>query len=211
MSGKDIGYRRKKVMLTKKLHYTLEGRAKLSEQRKGEKNPMFGKHTKAWNKGLSAKNDRRLALRGAKLHELRVRTNWHPWNKGLTKASDIRILHCAELRMHRKYPTKDTCIEKILQQALLQESIVGWVTHYAIEGQPDIAFVEQKIAIFADGDYWHNRPERIVRDSFVNNYLKSQGWQVLRFWGSDILQNIDKVLIQIKEAKHKLEIEQHAN
>jgi DNA mismatch endonuclease, patch repair protein len=86
-------------------------------------------------------------------------------------------------------------------------------------GKPDIVFPRERIAVFIDGDYWHGRmlreqgreraqayftteqqtywmPKllaRLVRDDFVSNSLRYQGWIVLRFWESDVRQDIDGV------------------
>ncbi len=78
-------------------------------------------------------------------------------------------------------------------------------------GKPDLTFSRFKIAIFVDSeffhgsnwetqkhriksnqDYWHKKIERnIQRDIEVNNYLLSQGWEVIRFWSNDVEKNLD--------------------
>ena len=47
-------------------------------------------------------------------------------------------------------------------------------------------FVEPNIAIYCDGDYWHNLPKNRQRDSFVNRTLRTNGYRVIRLWGSEI-------------------------
>lgn len=110
----------------------------------------------------------------------------------------------------------DTRPETILRKALWQQGYryrknVSWVP-----GKPDIVFVGARVAIFCDGDFWHgkdwdNRREKlhsghnseywiakiernIERDQEVNNRLKSEGWQILRFWESDIKHDLGRVL-----------------
>ena len=63
----------------------------------------------------------------------------------------------------------------------------------------DIAFPEQKIAIYCDGDYWHNLPSYKIRDFKINKLLKEQGWTVLRFWEHDIHNNLEGCINKIEE------------
>lgn len=85
-----------------------------------------------------------------------------------------------------------------------------------LPGRPDIVFPREKVAIFVDGDYWHGRAVRergveylrsyytsrqqeywvnkltrnIARDDRVTECLREMGWQVLRFWESDIKRDV---------------------
>ena len=78
-----------------------------------------------------------------------------------------------------------------------------------VPGKPDIVFPRSKIAVFADGDFWHGRNyEResrgykkfwrnkiainIERDTKVNKRLRKEGWKVLRFWKTGILKDPEK-------------------
>ena len=119
-------------------------------------------------------------------------------------------------RLMSKIKSKDTGIEKALRSAL-------WIrghrfrVHQDIFGKPDIIFLKQKIAIFCDGCFWHGCPickkypesnkefwtkkfeinQR--RDKEVTKKLRKKGWMVLRFWGHEIKNDIDKVVIRIEE------------
>ena len=96
--------------------------------------------------------------------------------------------------------------------------------HYKkIPGRPDFVFVKQKVAVFIDGEFWHgfnwsqkkesiksNRDywipkieRNMARDKKVNAVLRRGGWSVLRFWGYEIEEDIDKCLKQIKERVSK--------
>ena len=59
-------------------------------------------------------------------------------------------------RLDEKFPKKDTKFEKSVQNALKKKG-VGFETHKAILGQPDI-FIKPNLCIFADGDFWHVNP-----------------------------------------------------
>ena len=78
-------------------------------------------------------------------------------------------------------------------------------------GRPDIIFPRQKLAIFVDGCFWHGCPihgtnpvtnadfwenkikGNIERDLRVTSQLKESGWIVIRIWGHEIKECLDKV------------------
>ncbi len=55
----------------------------------------------------------------------------------------------------------------------------------------DFACVELKLALELDGSQ-HAEIKQI--DAERTSWLNAKGWQVLRFWNNDVLQNIDGVL-----------------
>lgn len=63
---------------------------------------------------------------------------------------------------------------------------------------PDIMFPNEKIAIFCDGDYWHNLPNYIERDRYQDKVLLKNGWIPLRFWEHEINDNIDDCLYRFE-------------
>ena len=83
-----------------------------------------------------------------------------------------------------------------------------------LPGKPDIVFPKSRVAIFADGDFWHGRDfdkwrkkipafwqdkiaKNIARDAIQTKALKKQGYKVLRFWGSVIKKSPDKVAAKV--------------
>ena len=90
----------------------------------------------------------------------------------------------------------------------------------ALPGKPDIVFPREAVAVFCDGDFWHGRnwaqkKERMLtgsnstywiakieanigRDRRHNRQLDEQGWCVLRYWESDILNNPNAVADKIR-------------
>lgn len=50
----------------------------------------------------------------------------------------------------------------------------------------DFAFVEQKLVVECDGDYWHNLPEQKVKDQRKDDYLTRHGWHIIRLSETDI-------------------------
>jgi DNA mismatch endonuclease (patch repair protein) len=93
-------------------------------------------------------------------------------------------------------------------------------------GTPDLTFKKLKIALFVDSEFfhgkdwetqknrfksnqefWQNKIERnMQRDIEVNNYLMEQGWTVIRFWSSEIKNNLEDCIGKIQtEIALKLE------
>jgi DNA mismatch endonuclease (patch repair protein) len=87
-------------------------------------------------------------------------------------------------------------------------------------GNPDLTFKKLKIAIFVDSEFfhgkdWETQKDRVKtntaywqkkiernrqRDIEVNNYLKSQGWKVIRFWSAAIEKELNKCIAIIQKA-----------
>jgi len=63
----------------------------------------------------------------------------------------------------------------------------------------DEADIKNKVAIFVDGNYWHNYPDGRQWDRCCTTYLENKGWKVLRFWESDINENSEKVIQCLRE------------
>lgn len=91
-----------------------------------------------------------------------------------------------------------------------------------LPGRPDIVFTKQRLAVFCDGDFWHGRnlDERLgrlagghnavywvgkirgnaKRDRRNTTDLVTAGWNVLRFWESDLLRDSSKAADHIEQA-----------
>ena len=101
--------------------------------------------------------------------------------------------------------SKNTKAEVCLAKALWKRGHRYRKHDKTIFGTPDLAFKKYKIAIFIDSEFFHGkdwetkkRPvnnaefwtkkinRNIQRDSEVNQYLRSRGWIVLRYWSNDI-------------------------
>ncbi len=115
-----------------------------------------------------------------------------------------------------KVGTKNTDIEKLLAEIVRQfqrkERYRKNVT--TLPGKPDIVFSVSKVAIFADGDFWHGRgfgkwksdvpafwrkkiAGNIRRDRLQSRALRKAGYRVLRFYGSKIKRNPEYVAKKI--------------
>jgi very-short-patch-repair endonuclease len=92
---------------------------------------------------------------------------------------------------------------KIVQEWIKQHTKLNTETNYCFmmgnQGASiDEADVERKIAIFVDGNYWHNYPDLRTWDKCCNTFLENRGWKVLRFWESDIKNNPEKIIRQLQ-------------
>ncbi len=112
---------------------------------------------------------------------------------------------------------KDTSIEIKLRKELWAKGIRYRKNCKDVPGKPDICFKSKKIAVFCDSEYWHGKylmegkyipktntefwvdkiQSNIDRDKRVNQELKEKGWIVLRFWGEEINNEIEKCATKI--------------
>ena len=85
-------------------------------------------------------------------------------------------------------------------------------------GTPDLTFKKLKIAIFVDSEFFHGKDWETQKDRFktnqgfwqkkiernmqrdieVNNFLIEQDWTVIRFWSSEIKNNLEDCIAKIQ-------------
>lgn len=110
--------------------------------------------------------------------------------------------------------------ELLLGKALYAAGLRYRKNNKTIFGTPDFSFKKYKVAVFADGDYWHGKDwdarkkklganagfwfekieRNIERDYKVSKQLCEDGWTVLRFWETDIKTNLPKCVEKVQEA-----------
>ena len=131
---------------------------------------------------------------------------------------------------------RDTGIEMRLKGALRRIGLKGYRLQYG-RHRIDIAFVGRKVAVFADGCFWHGCPahsamprtnvgywsaklvRNVERDRRTDMALVESGWTVLRFWEHDIVGAADlaaeivrgRFLDFVGGSKAKREKEQNGN
>lgn len=118
-------------------------------------------------------------------------------------------------RIMSSVKSKNTTPERLLCRALWARGMRFRKNYDKLPGKPDIVFTKVRIAVFCDGDFWYGHNwkirglksldeelegyseywrakinSKIERDKRVNEQLENQGWKVLRFWESDIKQNV---------------------
>lgn len=124
-------------------------------------------------------------------------------------------IHYNMSRIHNK----DTGIEVMLRKELWSRGLRYRKNAKTITGKPDIAFIEKKVAVFCDSEFWHGydwehrkddiktrrefwipKIERnMERDREVTSLLEAEGWIVLRFWGKEIQKNLSQCADIIEE------------
>jgi very-short-patch-repair endonuclease len=63
----------------------------------------------------------------------------------------------------------------------------------------DFISFEAKLIIEVDGSQ-HSELQNIKKDNQRTKWLESQGYQVIRFWNTDVLENIEGVMFKVSEA-----------
>lgn len=113
---------------------------------------------------------------------------------------------------------KGTRLEKRLSSMLVRMGVKGWKKNVDnIIGKPDVAFINQQVAIFIDGCFWHGCPyckrklpqtnrkywERKIERNVTlakshNRRLRADGWVVIRIWEHEMNKTADKQRIKFK-------------
>jgi DNA mismatch endonuclease, patch repair protein len=110
------------------------------------------------------------------------------------------------IQMGKVRARKNRSTEMHVAAHLIARGFRGWKRHVAsLPGCPDFYFVEQRVALFVDGCFWHGCPkckrnipharrtfwcEKIesnrVRDKKVARVLRAQDYTVIRIWEHDL-------------------------
>ena len=139
------------------------------------------------------------------------------WSPSRTKSHNIKYcsLSCRDkdpehrehlLEMNRiQQRMKMSRLEKVGYE-MLSDLGVEYESQYVIAGKfcVDAYIKSKKIVIQFDGDYWHGHPEkfpnpdkrqkcRMALDMSQDAYMKKCGYVVLRFWETDVYNNIERV------------------
>ena len=116
---------------------------------------------------------------------------------------------------------KDTKIELCLRKALWKKGYRYRKNCKDLPGKPDIILPKYKIAIFCDSEFFHGKDweiqkqrlekadngqfwidkisRNITRDNEVDKELLYRGWNVIRFWGNDIMKHTDECVRSVEE------------
>lgn len=115
---------------------------------------------------------------------------------------------------------KNTSIELLLCKELRKRGF-GYRKNYSkLPGKPDVVLTKYKIAVFCDSDFFHGRDwlslekrlstgnnpsfwiskieRNMERDEENNRELTNMGWEVIRFWGSEIKKDVVSCVNEIE-------------
>ena len=115
--------------------------------------------------------------------------------------------------MKANKPKGNKSTELKLIQLFKQLGLKGWRRNYKIVGsKPDFVFRNKRIAVFADGCFWHGHNCRNltpkqnseywqkkiennrIRDKQINERLERKGWKVIRIWECEIKEK-NKIIL----------------
>ncbi len=135
----------------------------------------------------------------------------------MKKSFDKATISPARHRIMASIKSRNTKPELILRHTLWQAGLRYRVNYKKLPGKPDIAIKKYKLAIFVDGEFWHGKDWEVTKarlhtrrdfwiskiernmehDQKVNAQLEQMGYQVFRYWESDLSKNIGGCLRQI--------------
>lgn len=85
-----------------------------------------------------------------------------------------------------------------------ENNIHGWRRNYKVKGHPDFVFLDERIAVFVDGCFWHGhdcrntrpkdnedywtkkRERNMKHDKEITEYFENRGWTVVRIWECEL-------------------------
>lgn len=102
------------------------------------------------------------------------------------------------LEMRKEFASGMTSIEKIVCN-ILDNNNLEFDNEYRLDGHL-YDFKVEGILIECDGNYWHNYPDGTKKDEEKDKIAERNGYEILRFWGSEIKENTDDVEEKILEA-----------
>jgi very-short-patch-repair endonuclease len=186
---------------------------KLSTQRLGENNPMYGK--KAWNSGLNKNSDNRIKKISDKACGRKFSNDHKNKLKEARKQSPIKARHTTKhsessIKKMRNstvrrwesglFSFKKTSIERKVE-LWLEENLYKYIYQYSINGfVADFACPKTKVVIECQGDFFHCNPKinkyaepvyavqkrNIYRDQIKRKVYSENGWLLIELWESEI-------------------------
>jgi len=161
-----------------------------------------------WHKLMSEEYKRaHFTVIGKKTADIRKKNYKPAWNKGKTgiySPETIDKIRNATIRQFQSQSFRKTRIERIMENLLNEIGIENKYSFCIENRQFDFVIPNYRIVIECDGDYWHANPkffpnpqkwqlERIRIDREKDEVARRNGYQILRFWEHDILNNLNQV------------------
>jgi hypothetical protein len=167
----------------------------------GNKNGMFGKDP--WNIGKNKFNDETIKRIGESV-SVYQKNKWQNMNQNERDEIIGRLTKCANKNK------KDTKIEKIVENLLINNSITYEKQYKMGRFVTDFFIPQSNLVIECQGDYWHANPEiftllnetqkaNIKRDKSKKEYFDANSIRYLFFWESEIKNHTNLVLSIITE------------
>ena len=115
-----------------------------------------------------------------------------------------------------------TRCEVLLRRSISRLGVRYRLTAENLPGRPDLVFRTARVVVFCDGDFWHGRSletriakletghnapywvskiaANVARDRRQETELAAAGWQVLRYWETDIKRDHERIAQDIANA-----------
>jgi DNA mismatch endonuclease (patch repair protein) len=118
-------------------------------------------------------------------------------NPMFSKKTVIKTLKTREKRVLGYKHFCNTSIERKLKEELDRNKIMYKAQKRIKAFSVDFYIPSIKLVVECDGEYWHNYPFGTERDRFKDKELKKLGYNVIRFWGRDILDDTKSCIRKI--------------
>jgi DNA mismatch endonuclease, patch repair protein len=128
-------------------------------------------------------------------------------------------------KIKQKNRSRNTQHERLLKVELRKLGVSFRGNTSKLVGKPDIVLKDAPVAVFCDGDFWHGKNWRMQRKKLLiganphywhakilanrqrdkrnTNALAREGWTVLRFWESEIVNAPATIARKIKAAARR--------
>ena len=117
--------------------------------------------------------------------------------------------------------SRNTKPELILFKVLRKHGL-KFRKHYQVDGSPDIAFPVEKIAVFINGEFWHGKDYKRIKNKIpkfwktkiginlkryrkVRRKLRNKNWHVINFWGRKIVSNPEGSFRRLQKFLEKIQ------
>lgn len=133
-------------------------------------------------------------------------------------------------RTMKAIKSKDTKPEILLRKAIWRQGLRYRKNYKELPGSPDIYISKYKLCIFIDSEFFHGKEYELLVDRLkkgkraeywvkkVNRNMQRDaeneaelygcGYRVLRFWGNDIIKDLDNCLKTVKETIFLIKVEE---
>lgn len=130
----------------------------------------------------------------SKEHEMKFRESWKKQWNSLTKAQQLERLsnwlEAGHKAVVKSFSLKPSSIEiKVAKQLdeigiryIQQKHISNGVRNFYL----DFYIPSLKLVVECNGDYWHNLPDKKVRDKELKEYVESTGRKIIFIWEHEI-------------------------
>jgi very-short-patch-repair endonuclease len=152
-------------------------------------------------------------IKTRKINDRKLNRKYIPWNKDKTNIyskETIEKIRKSTIKQLKEGKFKKTKIEEKIESFLINQEINYTYSFILNQRQYDFYLKDYKILIEADGDYWHGNPNiynilserqllKQADDKIKNRIARENGFELLRFWESDINNNFNLIKNKINE------------